>query len=74
MVLSTELTNILTLFLQLLELLGYHRRQQLLGLDKRYLYITVRIAVKSQLTGNTRRQTIEYSQVSLGEVSLNEID
>ena len=32
------------------------------------------VAVESQLTGNTCRQTVEYSQILLGEVSLNKVD
>ena len=59
------MTQELALFLPLIQLDANHIGQQLLGLNQRYLYVSVRITLQSQLTAYALGQTLEYCSVLL---------
>jgi len=68
-VLGSELAGVDTVSLPVGELLGNHLGEQLLGLDERYLYVAVWVALESELTADREWEGLEESSVLVREVS-----
>ncbi|CUQ58463.1 Uncharacterised protein [Segatella copri] len=62
MVLCRELTNKLAFLLPCSQLLSYHARKQLLCLDERNLYVSVRVAVEAKLASYVSWQAPQHLQ------------